>query len=348
MKDNVHIRILNLELLRIYCMFFIVLGHTEGYVHFNFVDDTSLVARTVNALMSALGIGSVNCFVLITGFFLASASGKIKRILNIYIMTTFYLVSISLALYWIGLASVMDVFKSFFPLAPTVCNYWFINKYLGLLVLQPFLMRLAVNLSKSTYRLLIGSLLLLNTTLVFGFPLGGLYGGGFSLMWFICLFFIGGYLKRYCMPMHMEITKLLFILIVAIMVYMSVIILGIPYVELGYNSVLVLVISVCLFLLFLSMPVTKNRFITIVSPHVFSVYVIHTHFLLKVILGTVFITFIPSDNAIVKSLYLLACLTVIFLVSVMIDKLRGILFRLAGIDRGIQKLSYVIEKFIVT
>lgn len=344
MKDHISHRALNLELLRIYCMSFIVLGHIEGYIHLSFIDGTGLAARIINAFMSALGSGSVDCFVLISGFFLVSAPGKIKRVLNIYIITTFYLVSISFILYLSGLASIVDVFKSFFPLAPTACNYWFVNKYLGLLILQPFLSRFAIGLQKSTYRLLIFILLLLNTTFAFGFPFGGLYGGGFSLMWFVCLFFVGGYLRRYCVPMKIKITGLLFTLTAAVLIYMSIIILEIPYMELGYNSLIVLVISVCLFLLFQSMPVTKNRFVTVVSPHVFGVYLIHTHFLLKTLIGTALIGFIPSGSF-VKSLFLLMCLVVIFLVSVMIDKSRVTFFRLAGIDSGIQKLSDVIEKF---
>lgn len=74
-------RDINLEILRILCMLFIVMGHVGG--------------RTGYDLPIALMPHHVNCFILISGYFLITAEFKFERVLRTVIETIFYSFGIS-------------------------------------------------------------------------------------------------------------------------------------------------------------------------------------------------------------------------------------------------------------
>ena len=120
-------RDLNLEILRILCMLFIVMCHVGG--------------RTGNDLPIALMPHHVNCFILISGYFLITAKFKFERILRTAIETIFYTFGITLVLYLLGRATTYELLKSIVPFGPTIFNYWFVTKYLGLLLLSPFIQK---------------------------------------------------------------------------------------------------------------------------------------------------------------------------------------------------------------
>ena len=77
-------RALNIELLRIVCMLFIVIGHVGGRAGVDFLYGLNLMPH------------HVNCFVLISGYFLISAKFKFERILRVFIEICFYTFTITL------------------------------------------------------------------------------------------------------------------------------------------------------------------------------------------------------------------------------------------------------------
>lgn len=336
-------RLQNFEFLRIYAMFFIVFGHLQGYMHCSFINSSGVLAKSLSSFFNALGICSVDLFVLITGYFLInSTKNSIYRSVKIYVETLFYLVTITLIFFVCGKASVIDIAKSFFPLAPTSFNYWFITVYIALILLQPFLSKLAGTLSKRQYQLLLLTLLLINTELVTGFPLGEILSGSFKLLWFINLFFIGGYIRLYQVNIrHSWLCYFIFIVM-----YMLASLLGNGIFHLGYNSLITLGIAVSLFFLAKSWEISNNKVIDFLAPSVLSVYIIHQHFLMGGFLSKILLTYAPTGVEI-HALYVIGATLLIFIFCVVIDKIRLILFKKSGFDNWLNRSTKVAVDFVL-
>ena len=146
-------RALNIELLRIVCMLFIVIGHIGGRGGVGFPFGLNLMPH------------HVDCFILISGYFLITAKFKFERILRTLIETIFYTFTITFILFCFGLADFYELAKSIFPIAPTKFNYWFVTKYLAVLLMSPFLSKLCLSLTQRGYECLLLSLLLISSTL---------------------------------------------------------------------------------------------------------------------------------------------------------------------------------------
>ena len=109
----------NLDLLRILSMLFIVSLHYLGVggAFYNITDgNTELLTYNygIASLLEALSIVGVNCFVLISGYFLVNSSFKIKKALHIYLTTLFYSVIFFIA-YVIGKRFDRRIVDSFTP-----------------------------------------------------------------------------------------------------------------------------------------------------------------------------------------------------------------------------------------
>lgn len=319
-------RNLSIELLRIYSMFFIVAGHVTGYMAQAGVlqNNPSWIERVLSALSGGMGTCAVDLFVLITGYFLITSTALgVRRFLTIYVETVFYLVSITVIFLLSGQATWVDLAKSFFPLAPTKFGYWFVTKYLGLILLAPFLSRLALSLSKRQYEVLLLILLLLNTTLAYGFPLGNLYGGGWTLMWFICLYFVAGYLRLHGNSgVWMRRSLWLIAYVIGVIAWASIQFFGVKQVALDYHSVITFCIAFSLFVLTKNTRITDSRLIRFFAPNTFGVYLIHQH---NLIIGClVAVLSISYNGGGICSAWVIG--GSIYVVCTLIDKLRVLLF----------------------
>lgn len=100
-------RNLNLDMLRILCMFFVVTIHCLG--RGGLIEGTAIKFGTVNyhltQILNALLIVEVNCFVLISGYFLCTSEFKLKKLVSVWGQTVFYSVFICV------LISVIQMFK---------------------------------------------------------------------------------------------------------------------------------------------------------------------------------------------------------------------------------------------
>ena len=208
----------NLELFRIVLMIGIVFGHgfLWGGVQSNLSFPTTLYC--VVKILDIIDTPSVNCFVMLSGYFLISASFKISKILKLWLQILFY----SLVLYFILVVtghvpfSLKDAAFSFIPVISN--RYWFATNYVGLYVLFPFINRVIRDLDKRQYRVLLaGELFLFSlVAMIPGVP-GFNSLGGNSLIWFVVLYTIGGYLRKFPST---DTTRKLFIRYVAMIILM--------------------------------------------------------------------------------------------------------------------------------
>ena len=317
-------RQINLEILRILCMLFIVTEHIGGRSGISFSSFATIAPH------------AVNCFVLISGYFLITSKFKIERVLRTAIETIFYAFTITIVLYILGKASTYDIAKSIMPFAPTKFSYWFVNKYLAVILLSPFVCKICTTINKRQYQILLVTLLLIGSSLLTVFPFGELFGNGFSLLWMIIVFITGGYLKLHAPEFkHWGITALGLLALYNICgLYFNGII------QLGYNSLITYTLGITTFMWFKNLPIPNSGIIakttTFIAPHVFAAYLIHEQGLMRTYIVDLLHKF---SGYMPNMLYLYIFGIAVIILSAIIDKGRILLFKYTGIDYLTNKIA---------
>lgn len=285
------------ELLRIMAMAMVIALHyivKGGLVEMSGEETTAVtfVAR----LLQSFFIVAVNVYVLISGYFVTEMKWSIRKLGRILFQVWFYSLLIPVVCLILGLGNVRqwnlyDWATVVFPLQME--HYWFVTAYLLLYLLTPVIKVAVLNLKQ---RELGGIILLL--LLFFCLPKSLIpipiptdrYGYDFG--WFICLYLIAGYLRRYGILWFNRIRKgwiMYIIFSVVIFVYSSLLdyLSGQGYplayakdMTFSYNHILVLISSVSLFYGFVYMRFPERsiiRFCRKIAPYTFGVYLLHEH-----------------------------------------------------------------------
>lgn len=192
----------NFETLRVVAMFLIVvwhyLVHGIGYKPIGTADDAISIANLFSLeLIGCLAKISTNCYILISGYFMiTSTNAKWRKIPKTWAPIFFYSVVICLLFMIFGAKHIgWETFaKSAFPLY--FDKYWFATRYVALVALAPFLALIAKNISRQQYLILLAVLFILNFNLLLGKHLSG----NNALLWFIFLFYAGGYIRLHFRP----------------------------------------------------------------------------------------------------------------------------------------------------
>nr|WP_293423012.1 acyltransferase [Prevotella sp.] len=348
--------------MRTLCMLMIVVWHFyfHGIMH-------GLSGKTIYADGTALGIFNyvlstylsvlcsvcVNGYVLISGYFLVNKTFKLERVIKLWMQTFFYALIITVVVHFIfpEMAGIKDILKTFTPIRSR--EYWFVTIYMGMMLLSPFLAQAAHALTQPQYKILLLVLGILNITFFFNLPYGDIYGGGMSLLWFIFLFLVAGYIRLYDVHLGKEKYGHYFwyisFFIFGFVVFRAILSAlhhheGLGYSSSSYNG-FSFFLTIALFMYF------KNhtfgdavlvRFLVKIAPYTFGVYLIHDNNFIRTILWYKNINF---DNYL-GSIYLLPIMLVvsicIFVICIFIDFFRDQLFHYCRIDNLIADFSSVI------
>lgn len=196
----------NFELLRILAMFMVVVMHyvSRSQALPEYGGQTGAVGITA-VFLEAFCLVAVNVYVLISGYFLSQAAFSWKRIGRLYAQVLCYTVLIPPVLWLLGalpLAEISHLYflaETFFPVITG--HYWFVSAYLVLCVFHPFLNAGLDKLSQKQLKQLLAVLLLYfslgKTLLPLHFPTDK---WGYDFGWFLVLYLIGGYIRRYGIP----------------------------------------------------------------------------------------------------------------------------------------------------
>lgn len=88
-ENSIHERNTSLDALRVLCMFLIVLGHAMVHGHvLDTLSPNSINYYIVNILRAFLSV-HVNCFVLISGYFLCTYKFRLSKVFFIWWQTFF-------------------------------------------------------------------------------------------------------------------------------------------------------------------------------------------------------------------------------------------------------------------
>lgn len=333
-------RSISIDILKGIAMFLIVMHHAFLY---GFFDLNPALPYTeyyvpVGIFNSLLG-PAVDVFVLITGYFLINSDAGRKGLskafskgINLWIEVIFYSAGIALIMLLLQQISISEAWKFLFPMKKDY--YWFMSCYIPLLFLSPFLSKLALSLNNKHYLILLSTILVFTT--IIQLPC---INGGFSLYWFITLFLIGGYVRRFA-TMSKK-TSLLILIVCCIIIsalQISKMMIRHSFVYVGYlgfySGILTITIAVCTLIIFANISIPKKhftQFLASFTPLTLGIYVIHEHPLLRPFWPTVIdYTYIDSLPFTVNWLMIA---TIVFLACAAIDLLRRYLFRFLHIDR---------------
>ena len=189
------------ELLRVLAMLGVVMNHVFNYgldIYGDFRVDVSApwgcAVWGMLELMKLLALPSVNCYVLITGYFLMGRPElRARGIWRVWSVTWTYAVGIYLGCAACGAVpfSWGELLRNAMPLATN--RYWFVTSYVVLLLLAPLVSAWLRGVSRRRYELV----LLLGGVVCFQPLLGQYIMGDQQVLLFVYLFIAGGYIRRY-------------------------------------------------------------------------------------------------------------------------------------------------------
>ena len=298
--DEIQKRNIGLDCLRIVSMIMIVFVHYLGKGGLLNIENTSNNYHVIYYFIEALSIIAVNCYVLISGYFLIKSKFKWKKVLQLWLETLFYSIAIYFIIVGLGLKELdfKGVIKSLFPIITK--EYWFINIYLVMYILSPFLNKLINNMNKKEYQNLLIILVIcfsIISILPNEYTLDS--SEGYGIIWFICLYLIAGYIRIYDIPkkLNKNFYFLLIYLIFAIILTTGMLTFDLLGEYLGrgtlrakflqYNNILVLMESIALFMFFKQLNIKNIKTIKIVefiAPLTLAVYLIHEQSQLRTVL----------------------------------------------------------------
>ena len=280
-----------LELLRIISMILIIMHHYS--VHGFGYDGANLTLNDfIVQVLSFGGKFGVNCFILITGYFMISSKFKIKKLVKIIFEVFTYSIVIFLVFCLIDKSnfSVKNLMQSLFPIIFT--KYWFATTYVLLYIFSPYINMLVKTLDKKKHGILILTLVLIFSIIPTFATISG--SPGFSnLAWFVTLYLIGGYIKLYPINAMKNVKKnALYTIIIFLLIVLSVIFIDIlaktkvsfaseETYFMDMNKVPMLLCSITMFLTFSNLNIKNNKVINGLALTMFGVYLIHDNPLVR-------------------------------------------------------------------
>ena len=287
------------------------------------------VAATLKIFFEMASIVAVNVFVLISGWF--GIRPSVKGITKFIFQCLFF----SLGIYTFFLIK-GDVVFSFRGLADCFAmmggGYWFITSYICLYLLSPVINVFIENAERNLYRDILIAFFVFQT--LYGFCSSGasFFLRGYSAISFIGLYMLAGFLKRYvdiqrykkitCFRVYFFTTLSLTFLYIGGEYFDC---LAISSRCISYTNPLVIISALSLLLLFSKIDIT-SKFINSIGASSFAVYLLHTN---SNIYSSFFIQSIKDmmqNYTIFAFFNVVWCVCVWFVIAILIDKLRVILY----------------------
>ena len=349
-SNNLNIRTSNFELLRIISMLMIVSFHF--FWHGNFTYDTLTMNKLIRDVFFMLGELGVNCFVLISSYFMVQSKFKWHRIIRIELQLLFYstMIVFLAKLLIPNNVSLKECIIAFFPFINE--TYWFATCYILLLLISPYLNILIYNLSKKQHIQLIIICFVLWSAIptLIGFIRNNtevdiMYT---RFLWFVVLYIFSSFIKLHGFQSKIK-TWILFIvsLIIQIGVTFLLEIVG-EYSETFKirafflwtpNNVFMLITSLMLFLTFRNMNIGVKPFINVLAYSTFGVYLLSDHPIMrKVLWENIFTNNVYQDSPWLL-FYVIFVTLIVFCVGIVIDKIR----------KKIEKPTiYIIDTYLIS
>ena len=357
MKSTSKNREMNFELLRIIAMLLIVGSH---YVMHGQIQETVQIGSLNQSFLGIIrflaGIG-VNLYVLITGYYMIFSKIKFKKIIKMWFSVVFYSLVILVIYKILGNSiGIKDVIKSIMPICSEL--YWFVTAYIALYMLSPFINKLIKHLEKRQYLILLIILFIFLVVIktIFIDSASIESQNGASLIWFIYLYLVAGYIRLYYKEKFNKNVYLwvaiLITIIVAIIRYVSIKYLGKEMTRLiTFNNIFAFVGTICIFIFFKNVKIQNtvcNKIIGAIAPLTLGVYLIHENPYINNSIWNLLYTY-RFSNSQYLILHFTISIILVFITCAIIEfirvKLFTILENISLVKKLYEKIDKINEKF---
>lgn len=342
MKNNT--RNYGLDLLRCVAMIMIVILHylDKGGILKPFTSGDAFAPADYAAwFMEALAIVAVNLYMLMSGYLLYKSSFKVSRLVSLVIKVWLYSVIVGgLGIVLGGPVEPVDTYFILRLLLPiSMDTYWFMTAYVFFYLLAPVLGIAARVMNRLQLKVLLGGLILFHVVIKSITPATlSADAGGMDAMWYIILYFVAVYIRRFTSWGDEEGGKkpaawISFLLypVCAFLVMGESLVIRAVYLKTGslsfisnisyaYNHVLVLVTSIVLFTGFVSVriPGRAGRTFALIGKYSLGVYLLHENLSVRYAWEKLLWSEKVSGVASVILLTLLAAI-IVFIIGVIVD-----------------------------
>lgn len=364
----------NFELMRITSMFMIVIWHF--IFHSNILAKTSGTLNLIIYFIYIIVSIHVNSFILVSGYFQYNKKFKPRKIVSLITTTWFYKLIYAIIFSVTGIVTITKTEMLFF-IQPFNFNYgfgefyWFINMYIFLYLLSPFINKLIETLSQKQHKTLIIILLVMLSIVPTVTLNSTLNNNGYTIASFVMLYIIGAYFGKYKLRENYHFrnfSKNKYQLLLLVLFIVSIFLAITPKIITDYfeNSTIeilsyvkylfglklidyispVIILESILYLLLFETFDFKSKFINKVASLTFGIYLVHeNNFLVKFLYDKLPISVngVIYPNVIIK---MLLYSIIIFIVSAIIEYIRQLLSKLITKTKIYKKFISKIENYI--
>lgn len=287
----------NVELMRIFSMFLIILYHAAFHSGFPTLPSRLTGNMMVVKILWFFGELGVNLFILTTGYFQVLGRFKWRKLLLLLVQVQFY----SWLVEFIGLYVGAEEAKTpliFIFMPVSMKRYWFVTAYIIVYLFSPYMKVFIDAMDKKMFqRFLLTSLILYS---VIPTLLGFLeYDSNTEvwlyfnrMIWLLIMYSVGAYIRLYSLPLlrSMKYALLCALGSFALMTNSILVIYELDTVfyrsiEIAYwwrpNTVLMVLLSVGIFCVFLQLNVPYSPWINRVASTTFGIYLLHDNKILR-------------------------------------------------------------------
>lgn len=273
-------------------MLLIIAFHSIYKGGFEFNQSGFFLNRLICDFIYYWGEVGVNCFILISGFFIIETKFSLEKLLSMGLKIDIYLLlcNIILSLYDSKYAVYPWNYKQYlFPILKN--SYWFVTVYVLIYILTPYLKTFVLNIKDKSLRKMLEiqiflwsifptlRVLWLNDYNTEDMPYYNRY------IWCLIIYLLGAYIKLYGIPIINSLKKSL----ISLMTLITLLLLFIIFAELYLrpnvsitavsfwrpNSLIVFLISISLFNVFLYLEVDTNIILNYVASCTLGIYMFH-------------------------------------------------------------------------
>lgn len=342
-------RMANMELLRIVAMMMVILLHFlgKGGILSELTGEIGATERTAWVL-EAFAIVAVNVYMLISGYFLVESRFKISRVLGLILQAVFYSILVPVCLVLAGVLSPGEItlYQLLYYVFPTQMeHYWFLTAYVVMYLFSPLLGLAVHHMNKKQHGLVLAGLLVLVSLGKSVLPVRlEMDEFGYDAVWFMCVYLVAAYIRLYGIPLfkNKRISGACYVL-AALAIFGITMLLNFCYVKWDvfgyflksayhYNHILNLFASVALFYLFYHIRIPDGKLaglICRVAPYTFGVYLLHEQTEIKY-LWPVWLGAEKAATPLLLVGYALIAVLVVFVIGIVADIIRGLIFKVAG------------------
>lgn len=350
-----------IDLLRVLCMFLIVILHVLGKG--GILDNATPLSSHywLAWLLEMVALCSVNCYAIISGYVMYKSDWKISKLFELWLRIIFYtlLITILMSLIYSNIGSVKIFINALFPISRV--QYWYLTAYFGLFMLIPIFNIAIEKLEKNKlkYSLLFMGLLMIILPFFLRTDAYNL-NWGYSTLWLCLLYLLGGYFAKYDIlsKINKKISLILFSSAIMVTFLAKVILeyfsnnffgqIRFGNIFISFTSPTIILAAIFLFSYFIKFkPIEKfKKVISFLAPLSLSVYIIHVNPLIyNNIINGLSLPFLKSNSLIMIFQVILTTL-IIFAICIAIDYLRLLLFNKLKIKERCSNVEKKMFKFL--